>query len=457
MEYFLSFLILVLNLYNYEKRLNAAVIFMIGLVLIVLMFYFVFKKTKNFIATCLILMAYTWQISWINIFGDPTSQFQLPWFYVLGFMIILYGVINIGSCFNRKYSFVPALLFLTLIVIMIYPLIISESIANGAKELGVIGFFVAVLFTSFLYKDTVSKEAYEHFKKAIIWAVLLTSLFIIVQYILYNYAGVRVFKVAIRRSYGGYQTSFYLLMGDHSSASIMLGCAVFYIIDRLSKKNWYYLVPAMAVIFISMAATSRRSSTVTLIIVIAAFVLFHYRNVAKKVLFTIILGTFSVIMLYYLLIVRPVNDLSQILDDNGRISGYLAVLNIIFQHPFGIGYDDDYLTSLMPHNVTPHNTVLRWAAMGGIVFALILVAIVIYCIRTARLKKLSTEFWAIVYSFFASNLIPDILAARFFVLFCSMALLAKGQSEVPEENELPNPALMNNRPFRRPGAQVSRQ
>ncbi|MBQ7669721.1 MAG: O-antigen ligase family protein [Clostridia bacterium] len=457
MEYFLSFLILALNLYNYEKKLNAAVMFMAGLILISLLLYFVFKRTRNFIATCLISMVYTWQISWMNIFGDPTSKLQLPWLYLLGLLIVIYGVVNIGSCFNRRYNFVPTLLFLTFILIMLYPLIISESISSGAKELGNIGFFIAVLFISYLYKDTVSKEVYDHFKKAIIWAVLLSSLFIILQYTLYNYAGIRLFKVAIRRSYSGYQTSFFLLMGDHSSASIMLGCAIFYILDRLSKKNWYYMIPAMVVILVSMAATSRRSSTIPLFMVIAVFVIFHYRNVGKKILFSIILGLGSIIMMYYLLVVRPVDSFSQILSDNGRFAGYLAALKIIIQHPFGIGYDDDYLTSFMPNNVTPHNTILRWAVMGGIVFAVILVLIVLYCIRTARQKKLTTEFWVLIYAFFSANLIPDILAARFFVLFCSMALLAKGRNEVPEEYELPNPALMKNGPFQHPRTEVSRQ
>ncbi len=187
----------------------------------------------------------------------------------------------------------------------------------------------------------------------------------------------------------------------------------------------------MVIILVSMAITSRRTSTISLIIVVAFFVLFHYRSISKKILYSIILGLALITMLYYLLIARPVDEFSQILSDNGRFAGYAAALKIVFNNPFGIGYDDDYLSSLMPYNTSPHNTVLRWAVMGGILFALVLVMIVAVCIRTAYKKRLTAEFWTIIYSFFAANFIPDILAARFFVIICSMALLAQ-RSESPQ-------------------------
>ncbi len=431
MEYLLSLLLLILNLVNYEMELNPFVVFALGLFLVGLLFFFVFTKTKSFLATCFILMAYTWQISWINIFGKPTSELQLPWFYIFGLFVVIYGLINIKNCLRRLYDFAPVILFSVLLIIILYPLAISKSFTVGMKEIGVIGFFVAVLFISFLHSDSIGKEAYEYFKTAMIWAVIMTSVFIILQYFLFKTAGIALFKMSIRKSFTGYQTSFYLLMEDHSSSTIMLGCAIFYILDRLQKKNWWYYIPALVVIFISMAVTSRRSSTITLIIIIGAFVLFHYRSVAKRMLFTVILGLISLLMMYYLLIVRPVSYLSQILDDNGRFDGYIAALDIIIKHPFGIGYDDDYLTSFMPHGISPHNTILRWAAMGGVLFAAVLVGLVIYCLRTARKKKHTSEYWAIFYSFFAANLIPDILAARFFVIICSMALLAKSDYEEP--------------------------
>ena len=431
MEFILSFLILALNLYNYESKINTVVFFLLSTVIIVALFYFVMIKTRNFLATCIIMMAYTWQISWVNVFGNPTADLQLPWLYIFGLLVFGYGVFNIKNSLRRTYSVFSLAVFSAFFILFLAPLFISESFSAGLKEFIIILFFVVVLLVCFLNGDSVDREAYERFKKAMIWAVFLSSVFILLQYVMYTYMGVSIFKVAIRMSFSGHQTSFYLLMEDHSSATIMLGCAVFYLLDGLKKKNAWYYIPAMVIILVSMAITSRRTSTISLIIVVAFFVLFHYRGLSKKILYSIILGIGCLTMLYYLLIARPVDEFSQILSDNGRFAGYAAALKILFNNPFGIGYDDDYLSSLMPYNTSPHNTVLRWAVMGGILFALVLVMIVAVCIRTAYKKRLTAEFWAIVYSFFAANFIPDILAARFFVIICSMALLAQRSERSP--------------------------
>ena len=283
MEFILSFLILALNLANYEIKINTAVFFFVSTAIIVALFYVVMMKTKSFLATCIIMMAYTWQISWVNVFGNPTADLQLPWLYIFGLLIFMYGIYNIKNSLQRSYSVFALAIFSVFFILFTAPLIISQSISAGLKEYIIISFFVVVLLVCFLNGGTVGKEAYERFKIAIIWAVLLSSAFILLQFVMYKYMDISLFKVAVRMSFsGGYQTSFYLLMEDHSSATIMLGCAIFYILDRLNKKNAWYYIPAMIVILVSMAITSRRTSTISLIIVVAFFVLFHYRGLSKK-------------------------------------------------------------------------------------------------------------------------------------------------------------------------------
>ncbi len=445
MEFILSFLILALNLVNYETKINTAVFFFLSAAIVAALFYVVMMKTKNFLATCLIMMAYTWQISWVNIFGAPTSELQLPWLYIFGLLMFCYGIYNVKNSLKRSYSAFALGVFSAFFILFLAPLIISVSVSAGLKEFIIISFFVVVVFVCFLNGDSVGKEAYERFKIAIIWAVVLSSLFILLQFVMYKYMGVSLFKIAVRMSFsGGNQTSFYLLMEDHSSATIMLGCAIFYILDRLSKKNAWYSIPAIVVILVSMAITSRRTSTISFIVVVAFFVLFHYRGLSKKILYSVILGIGCITMLYYLLIARPVSEFSQILSDNGRFAGYEVALKLIAKNPFGIGYDDDYLSSLMPYNISPHNTVMRWAAMGGLLFALVLVLIVAVCIVSAYKKRLTAEFWAIIYSFFAANFIPDILAARFFVIICSMALLAKKVETLSDAGAGERPSAIKN-------------
>ncbi len=424
MEYLLSFLILALNLFDYEVNINKYAFFAVSLVIIGLLFYFVYKKTENYLITCMILMCHTWQISWINIFGEPTAKLQLPWFYVIGAMILAYGVFNIRSCFKKNYGAVTFMLFASYLVLFIYPMLIAPDVGEGLKEFIMIGFFVVVLFVCFLFKDTVDKEAYRHFQNSFMWAVFISSLALVFQWLMYSYAKVSLFKIQIALSFSGYQTNCYLLMEDHSCSTIMLGCAAFYILERIDKKRWAYMIPALAVVIVAMAVTSRRTSTLSLIMVLAAYVLFHYKGIGKKILFAAIGVGVGILMLYYLLLSRPVDTFSQILSDNGRFENFAGAFELIKEHPFGMGYDDSYNVLFMPdHKTTVHNTFLRWCILTGIPAALILLAIIVTVTVEAGRKKLSSEYWAILYTAFASNFIPDILNARFFVILCSVAFL----------------------------------
>ncbi|MBE6563535.1 MAG: O-antigen ligase family protein [Ruminococcaceae bacterium] len=435
MEYFLSFLILAFNLFDYEVNVNKYVFLAVSLVILGSLFFVVYKKTGNYLMTCMIMMCHTWQISWVNIFGDPTSALQLPWLYIFGVMVVLYGVFNIRECFKKNYGSIVFMFFIAYMFLFIYPMLIAPDPAEGLKEFIMIGFFVVVLFVCFLFKDKVDGKAYMHFQNSLIWAVFISSLAIVFQWFMYTYAKVSLFKIAIALSFSGYQTNCYLLMEDHSCSTIMLGCAIFYMLDRIDKKRWTYMVPATLTVIIAMALTSRRTSTLSLIVVLAVYVLFHYKGIGKKMLFTVLGIGVGAVMLYYLLIARPVESFSQMLSDNGRYENYMGAVEIIKEHPMGMGYDDSYNVTFMPdHKTTVHNTLLRWCILTGIPSALILVGIIVFVVIEAGKKKLYAEYWAILYTMFASNFIPDILNARFFVIICSVAFLVRSRETFETEN-----------------------
>lgn len=426
MEYLLSFLILALNLFDYEININKYAFLAVGTVIMALLFYVIFRKTKSFLITCMCLMCHTWQISWINIFGEPTANMQLPWFYIIGALVLAYGVVNIRSCFKKFYNAWAVLLFAVFIIIFNYPLLFSPSLSSALKDYIMIAFFIVVLFVCYLFQNTVSRENYVHFQNSMIWAVFLSCFAIVFQYMMYTYAKIGLFKIMVALSFSGYQTNCFLLMEDHSCSTIMLGCVVFYMLERIDKKRWVYMLPALATVIVAMAVTSRRTSTLSLIIVIAFYVLFHYKGVGKKVFFTVLGVGIGALMLYYLLLSRPVDSFSQMLSDNGRYENFAGAFEIIKEHPLGIGYDDAYNVTFMPdHKTAVHNTILRWCIMAGIPTAVVLCGIIAYTILQAAKKKVTSEYWAILYTMFASNFIPDVLNARFFVILCSVAFLIK--------------------------------
>ena len=423
MEYILSFLLLLLNLIHYEAGLPMIVFLASSTALVAALFFAVMRKTENFLTTCLIMMCYTWQISWINIFGAPTSELQLPWFYVMGVLMVGYAVINVKKCFERSYSAVSFVVFVIFIGIFNIPLLMSKSMGEGLKEYIVIGFFVVILFVAYMYSCTASPENYDRVKTAFIWEAFMGAVCIIFQYIMYVHAGISLFKVEYMPSFSGeYQISCYLLMEDHSCSTIMLGCAVFYILDRISPKNWGYMIPALILIATSMAMTSRRTSTISLIIVLAMYVFLHYKGLGKKTLYIFGFAILGVAFLYYLTITRPVDNLGQLLDDNGRIETYIKALDVLMKNPLGVGYDNMYLASLTG-GIVPHNTVIRWLAMGGYPFTLAMLGIMAYVFLNTVRKKMTAEFWVFIYCVVASSFIPDILNGRFFIIPCAMALL----------------------------------
>ena len=123
-------------------------------------------------------------------------------------------------------------------------------------------------------------------------------------------------------------------------------------------------------------------------------------------------------------IVRPMDDYSQLLNPNGRFENYINAINIFLDNPFGVGYDNVHIEALMEDGIIPHNTILRWLDMGGFVFTLLIVAVLVYVISVARKKKLTEDFWVIGYCFLAMNFIPDLLNARFFVIPCMLAIMS---------------------------------
>lgn len=422
MEYILSLLLLALNLIDYEHNINKAVFFTVGLVLFCVLFALCFKKSKNFLAAALMVMCHTWQISWINIFGDPTSALQLPWFYVIGALILIYAVFNANKLVKTQINSVLLIVFICAFILFVYPLFRSHSLTEGLKEFIMIGFFLVLVFIAALCSSAVPYESKKHVENAFIFAVVVTAALLIFQYVYHSVTGSEIFKFSVGMYFGGTMNSAKLLMEDTSCSTIMLGCGVFYMLDRLNKKTWLLYGSMLFVTVIGLAFTTRRTSVVSLVIVLVPYVFVHYKGTLKKAAMLLLVTCIVAVMAAYLLVARPVDSFSQIFNENGRIEYYINSLRIFFENPLGIGYDNQYLTDVVGGYV-PHNTVIRWLVMGGIPFTIPMVAIMLLTLRESYRKKFAGEFWIVMYTLFASNFIPDILNARFFVIPCMTVFL----------------------------------
>ena len=422
MEYILSLLLLTLNLIDYEHNINKAVFFAVGLVLFCALFAFCFKKSKNFLAACLMMLCHTWQISWINIFGDPSTSLQLPWFYVIGALLVIYAVINAKKLVKTQIGSVLLIVFVCAFILSVYPLFRSHSLSEGLKEYIMIGFFLVLVFIAALCSSAVPYESKKHIENAFMFAVVVTSALLIFQYAYYSATGTAIFKFSVGQYFGEAMNSAKLLMEDTSCSTIMIGCGVFYMLDRLNKKTWLLYGSMLLVTVIGLAFTTRRTSVISLVIVLVFYVFIHYKGTLKKTVMLFFVTGIVAVMFAYLLVARPVDDFSQMINENGRMEYYINSLRTFFENPLGIGYDNMYLADAVGGFI-PHNTVLRWLVMGGIPFTVPMAAIMLLTLRESYRKRFTCEFWVLLYTIFASNFIPDILNARFFVIPCMTVFL----------------------------------
>ncbi len=430
MEYLFSLLLFALNLFNYEYSIPEILFFIAGTILFCVLFYFAYIKTKNFISSCLIVMCHTWPISWINIFGRPSEELQITWFYVVGVLVLGYFFSNLKKLKNNNVSAVMLSVFAFIAVLSIYPIMLSPSKGSAMKEFIMIAFFIIMVFVATLMSDTLSSENKKRIIDAYIFCVSVCSVLLIFQYVYHTATGDTIFKYAIGNYMGKPMVSSNLLMEDTSSATIMLATGVFYMLERVNKKEKTVLNILLIIITVAgLAFTTRRTSIVSLAICIVLYVLIVYKDFKKKLIMMIFAAGIVFIMITYLALTRSIEDMSMLLYSNGRLLNFTESIELFIKHPLGIGYDNDNLVSYFSE-VIPHNTFLRWLNMCGILFACAMLFLLVYIMKIAAKKRLTDDFWALFCSFVAMNFIPDILNARFFVIPCMLALLSKANDAV---------------------------
>ncbi len=430
MEFVLSFLLLLLNLINYHSPVNSFVFLAAGTALFVSLFWVCATKSKNFLVACAMMFCHTWQISWYNIFGKSTDALQLPWFYVVGVLIVAYAIFNYRKLYTASVSTAFISNLILVVVFAFIPLVLAPSVSEALKEYIMIMFFVVIVAVTFFCSNTAENKALEHVLNSYVWCSFISCILIIFQAVMFFAFGVYFFYHSQGVFFGNATQTFGLLMQDLSSATIMLGSAVFICISKIEKKkNIVINSLIILVIIIGMTFTTRRTSTVSLVVILALYALTHYKSTVKKIVAIFFFAVVAGVMLYYFQYSRPMEDLSMIFYDNARFENYIRVIEVVFTHPFGVGFDSSYANTFMANGIAPHNTFLRWTLMGGPLFSVSLMAVPIYTLFVAYKKKLTVIFWIILYSVLASNFIPDILTARFFVIPCLCALLFKGEDK----------------------------
>ena len=364
-------------------------------------------------------MIYTLPYSWSNIFGGPIDEFPLTWMYVFGLAYFFVGI------YKKKFTIKKDFFNIILIVLLIesfVPLVAANDFVGGLPDFLMIIFFAVLVFISYNSGEKISDSDIKTLINDFIFINLISAIVIMFQYFTYQYTGKIFFKMNIEGTYAvsKMQVGGQLLFEDASSATIMLACAVLLALfnGKKSKINYIYAL----VILVGLALTARRTGAIALLVVLPIYFICAYKGL-KRIIAILLMAIFSFMLITMLTMSRPVDDITQLFDDNNRFVDYEKAIIIFEQNPLGVGYGDKYIASLTGHTI-PHNTILRWLDIGGLILPLLLVAIIIKSTFASwYMRENRGIFWSMICTIIGMNFIPDILNARFIVILCVLALI----------------------------------
>jgi len=422
MKIILGAMILIINIYATSRGISN--IFIAGILCIVCIAYYVIsRKSGNSVVIAFTeLMCYTWSSSWRNIFGGYFGNMQIPWFYIIGMIVVLY--ILFKSRLNYSQSKIPILIaYVFLIIFGFIPVIIAYNFSEALADYVTYSFFLVMTFMFNFTNISFSKAEYNNILKAFVNASLLTSIGIIVQAAIQKTTGIDIVRNVTTEISGGNRVTSALIFADTSSAMICLGVAVMIIIINPKLIRFRYLT--VLSIIAGMGLSSTRTGLIALLITFIVYAVFQ-KSIVKKVKLLVSLSIAGIVGLFTLSFVRDMSNLSDLLNPSGRIEGYIAALKIWYDNPiFGIGFGDGYLTALMNYIPIPHLTLLNLLVQAGIVYVFLFVVVIYYYYRMAKKYNMKTEVYTIFLSVVGSCFIPTLFSARFFTIVIMMVCIRK--------------------------------
>ena len=409
MKHFLGLLFLLVNIYAASTRQSN--IFIACLLLcICISFIYVSKKQGNSLLIALVeLLCYTWSSSWRNIFGGSFADIPIPWFYLIGLVIVLYFV------FNRKFRIQKKLFIMLwiLITLGLIPVIISADFREAITEYITLLFFYLVIGAVSFSNISIKEDDYFSVLKSFVYAILFSSIFIIFQFVVQYLYGYNFIRGTQSTLLGGRRLVSSLMFDDVSSATICLGIGVIIILLNLKKFKYPYFMSLF--IITGMTLTSARTGFIALIMTCVLYLLFA-KNIINKFKVLVIIAFAGLIGLTAFFVVRDISSIDVLLNDNGRFDGYITAFNIWFKHPIlGIGFGDSYLSQLMQMPI-PHFSLLKILTQTGIIYTLCLLALLLYYYKISNQSIYNCGKYMLIHVMIGALFVPGIFSARFLTV-----------------------------------------
>ena len=403
--------------------LNAAIVLPLSLLLIIYIFK-QFRLKYSYEQSLLFLMNLSLPISFRSILGSEFADLPLPWFYVFG---IFYFFNSFGKNYRRGSKDINGILVIT-IVLSLVPLLISNDMIEGFKEMLTYDFFLLMMLAANNSRTILYKRERQVFYDTFVFGCLFASLGVLYQFYSYIYMGVETFRV---EHYGNGRIFLGFLFYDMSSVSLyMVTGAIMMIVREDRSKLINYLIAIL--ILIAAAASSARTGLVAFVIFASLYILTSRKvGVTARGLLSVFLVCGALFAFSLMGQVRDTSGGASFLaDDNGRFSTYRDGILMFLENPiFGVGYDMPRQLSSMGKMV-PHFALINILGQTGVFITLFIIFILYSIYNKAKIKKDSVLLWAILLSYFGSCLVPGFFSTRYFTMLGMLAFLSVGRDKI---------------------------
>lgn len=427
MNYFIYFLYILVSCFAYQNNYSGPVVMGASFCILMFLFYFFKKEGLGSSAIFLILMCLSIPTSFRNILGGSFGEFPLTWFYLLGLGYVVSSFYDSNQKKMNYYQF----LMIYLLIFSIIPILKATSVKESIGEYITYGFFLVSVFEASRNQNSLSSLEYNVIKKVYIFAVIISALGIIFQFLMYSYFNKMFLWIEF---YGGGRTYYGFLFNDMSTSTLYMASAILFLF--LDKKNirWRNFL-LIGIILIGMILSSARAGIITLFLVLFLYVISRGSFTQRIMGFLI---TFSIAFFCFFIFTKMRyfdTGLDFIIDDSGRIQGYIDGLNYFFSSPIiGTGYDLGFRMKQVGQ-IVPHFAVINMLGQTGIIITTLFIVILINILDEARNKNLNELYWIIILSFLGSCIVPGFFSSRYFTVIAMLVFLKKKRDEGVDEKK----------------------
>ena len=436
----LLILIVLYSIYFFNQREVLASFSVLIIALIWWLLHTILRFDQKLRDSLFSLMIYSIPLSFISINGSVDTYVFFNWFNIFSGLYLMnrvWGTVRQEK--RNKLNDTITISFLLSFLGLIVSFLVNKDTpaGNASAQLFIILYYLFIAFM--VYQAELSNKRYrldnEKLYKEYNETLLIVSVFVIAQFILYKYFSFAFGRIEL---FGGNRVAFGFLNFDYSFLSLYIFSGVFFLFKRVyeyQKINAFAFVNVLLLVLASVI-TSARTGIIALVIIGSVLIALHllFFNTFKLSLFKRGL-IFSMSAIALFMIVYLVGS-KRGFYGSGRSESFVLAFEAIQRN---VVFGNGLLYHVM--NIIPHNFFLQYWLQTGLIF-LMPISVLLFLITFKTRKYNSMVFYNLCIILMGAMFIPDILTSRFLLVMIIMAVYS--YNEMSELNQVERVAHLVN-------------